>query len=154
MKLAELKNHLASHVERQLRFVLPDGERIPAHAHITEVARIDKRFIDCGGVFRTDKFCRFQVWVADDLDHRFTAGKLLGILRQAAPVLNGDDLEVDIEHEREYITQHPVASVEPEGSELLLRLSTRHTDCLAKDTCGTASPTNQAIAFRPLKRGI
>jgi hypothetical protein len=31
----------------KVRFMLPDGGLIPAHAHVTEVGRVDKRFIDC-----------------------------------------------------------------------------------------------------------
>ena len=148
MKLIGFKTLLARHPGLGLRFVLPDGERIPSHAHVTEVARIEKRLVDCGGTLRADAFCRLQIWVADDLGHRLTAGKLLGILDLAAPVLGGEDLDVDFEHELGFITQFPLAAVEAEGGELLLRLTTRHTDCLAKDRCLPAPVAPQAIGFR------
>ena len=48
MKLSEFTSHLGQSPERELRFVLPDGGFIEAHAHITEVGRVEKSFIDCG----------------------------------------------------------------------------------------------------------
>ena len=83
MKLNELKAALARHPETTLRFILPNGEAVPAHAHVTEVARIEKRFIDCGGTLRNDLMCRLQTWTANDYEHRLMAGKLLGILNKA-----------------------------------------------------------------------
>src|SRR5436305_15094515 len=112
MKLTEFKTHLSEDINRPLRIVMPNGETIPAHAHVTEVARIDKRFIDCGGTLRTDASCRLQTWVSDDIDHRLTAGKLAKILELAAPVLQSEELEVDVEHEVGVISQFPLGSVE------------------------------------------
>jgi len=99
MKLKELKQVLAQHPLAQVRFQLPNGDFAPAHSHVTEVARIDKRFIDCGGTLRTESLCRLQTWHADDIDHRLTAGKLAKIFTKAEGVLLTDDLEVDIEYE-------------------------------------------------------
>ena len=44
MKLNEFTNYLADAADRELRFVLPDGGMVEAHAHVTEVGRIDKAF--------------------------------------------------------------------------------------------------------------
>lgn len=154
MKISELKSALAANPEYNLRFVLPDGARVPAHAHVTEVARVEKRFVDCGGTLRNDVFCRLQTWVADDLHHRLNGGKLLGILAKAATILGPEDLDVDIEHEAGWISQFPLASCEPSGSELVLQLTARHTACLAEDRCmrppsGLAAFNPQAISFQP-----
>jgi hypothetical protein len=81
------------------RIVLPTGSKAPPHAHVTEVAPIEKKFIDCGGTFRTDSVCRLQTWFADDTNHRLTAGKLLAILDKSASFLKSDGLEVEVEHE-------------------------------------------------------
>jgi len=135
MKIAELKTHLAKHPTLKVRFHLPTDEQIPAHAHVTEVARIDKTFVDCGGTFRKESLCRLQTWTSDDADHRLTAGTLLKILNKGASFLETEELEVDVEHEAERITQFPLKAVEPAGSELILRLGERHTDCLAKEKC-------------------
>ena len=148
MHLSEFKVLLAQNPERNLRFQLPDGTMIPAHAHVSEVARVEKHFIDCGGVLRADAFCRLQTWVYEDTHHRLSAGKLLGILATAESILNREDLEVDVEHEVGFVTQMPLESMSVQGEELLLKLGHRHTDCLAKDRCQTAPPVPQTISFR------
>lgn len=157
MKLTELKAALARHPDSHLRFLLPDGRAIPAHAHVTEVARIDKRFIDCGGTLRTDAMCRLQTWVADDLHHRLRAGKLLGILGKASSVLQSEALDVDVEYEAGWISQFPLESIEERNGELIFRLTERHTACLAEDKCKVPAPglsafNSQAIHFQPLAK--
>ncbi len=151
MKLNELKSALTRNPENTLRFLLPNGELVPAHAHVTEVARIEKRFIDCGGTLRNDLWCRLQTWTANDYEHRLTAKKLLGILNKAASFLATEDMEVDVEHEVQFISQFPIASVELDGSQLLLKLTERHTACLALDKC--MPPENpKSIFFKPLPK--
>jgi hypothetical protein len=149
MKLYELKNILAQNPAALVRFHLPNGDFVPVHAHVTEVARIDKRFIDCGGTLRTDAQCRLQTWFADDVDHRLTAGKLAKILTLAESVLQTEDLDLDVEHEAGYITQFPLGSVEIANDEIILHLTERHTACLAMDKClPSAAPVSE---FNPLK---
>jgi Family of unknown function (DUF6428) len=149
MKLTEFKNELRKHPGANLRFMLPNQEVIPAHAHVTEVARIDKRFIDCGGTLRNDANCRLQTWFSDDLDHRLTAGKLVKILDLAAPILGTSDLDVDVEHEVGFISQFPIGSVEISEKEILIRLTERHTECLAPEKCKPAArPVSES---NPLK---
>lgn len=146
MKLVELKRHLSQFPSANMRFLLPDGSFVPAHAHVTEVARIDKQFVDCGGTLRNDSVCRLQTWVADDFHHRLTAGKLLKILDQAKSFLVSDDLEVDIEHEAGLISQFPLEAIEASQNEIILRLTERHTACLAPDKCKPVSPTQPVYA--------
>ena len=148
MKLHELKKLLAPQPAANIRFQLPDGTFAPAHSHVTEVARIDKRFIDCGGTLRTDSLCHLQTWSADDVDHRLTAGKLLKIFSLAENVLLTDDLDVDIEHEVGFITQFPLGSVEAANGEVIFHLTERHTACLAMDKC---LPPAKPSEFSPLK---
>ena len=149
MKVSELKNELAKHPTANVRFILPNGDSVPTHAHVTEVARIDKRFIDCGGTLRNDSLCRLQTWFSDDVDHRLTAGKLSKILEKAGSVLMSDELDVDVEHEVGFITQFPLESVEVSPEEITLRLGERHTACLAMDKCKLTPAA--ASDFNPLK---
>jgi len=149
MKLHELKNVLAQTPAALVRFRLPNGDFVPAHAHVTEVARMDKRFIDCGGTFRTDSLCRLQTWFAYDTDHRLTAGRLAKIFALAESVLLTDDLDVDVEHELGYITQFPLGSVEVANNEVVLHLTERHTACLAIEKC--LPPAAPVSEFNPLK---
>lgn len=139
---------LAEQPEARLRFRLPNGEFAPAHVHITEVARVDKRFIDCGGTLRTESFCRLQTWHANDVEHRLTAGKLSKIFAKAVGVRLADDLEVDVEHEVGFISQFPLDAIEATAGELVFRLGVRHTVCLAEDKC---LPPPTRSEFDPMK---
>jgi hypothetical protein len=135
MLLAEFKKVLAENAARNIRFILPMGSKVPPHAHVTEVARMDKKFIDCGGTFRTETLCRLQTWFADDTDHRLTTGKLLGILEKSAAFLETDDLEVDVEYEAPFVSQFPIKKVEVQDDVLIVQLGIKHTACLAEDRC-------------------
>jgi hypothetical protein len=135
MNIAEFKKHLRTHPTATLRFQLPDGGLIPAHAHITEVARVDKTFVDCGGTVRKLSTCVLQTWVADDVDHRFAPAKLADVMDKAAGILGGDDLPVEIEHEDFLISQFPISSVHAEQGALVFGLTSKHTDCLAREEC-------------------
>ena len=135
MKTSEFKAHLETHPEYELRFVLPDGDVVPAHAHITEAGRVDKTFIDCGGTVRTNSNCMLQAWVADDVEHRLAPGKLARVLDLAAPIFRGDDLEIEVEYEDCAISQFPVREASVADGVLTFTLGSKHTDCLAKDVC-------------------
>jgi hypothetical protein len=141
MTLSTLLDALsAAHPDTALRVELPDGSAVPAHFHVTEVGRVRKDFIDCGGTVRSWERCVLQVWVADDRDHRVSAGKLAKIIRLAAPIL-GDhaDAEVEVEYDVGVITQFPVLAVgRTTGAGIVLRLGGKHTACLAPDRCGVA----------------
>lgn len=148
MKLSELKSILTEHSEARLRFRLPNGEFAPAHVHVTEVARVDKRFIDCGGTLRTESYCRLQTWHANDVEHRLTAGKLSKIFGKSNEVGLTDDLAVDVEHEVGFISQFPVESIVASAGELVFQLGVRHTACLAEDKC---LPPPKRAEFDPMK---
>lgn len=135
MKTSAFLTHLNTHPEKELRFLLPDGGFIPFHAHITEAGRMDKTFLDCGGTLRRTSACLLQAWVADDTDHRITAGKLAAILDLAAPLLGSDDLDVEVEYQEEWISQFPVLDAAVADGTLTFPLGLKHTDCLAKDLC-------------------
>jgi hypothetical protein len=149
MKISELKNTLAKYPDHVVRFALPTGSSVPPHAHVTEVARIDKSFIDCGGTPRTESLCRLQTWFADDTDHRLTAGKLLKILNLSANIVKDDSLEVEIEHEAPFISQFPISGIKITGTSLTVELGIKHTDCLAKDIC-TPPKRVGTMHFAPL----
>src|ERR1700690_153393 len=100
MNLAELKAILREHQEKQLIFLLPDGDSIPPDFHVTEVGHVVKNFVDCGGTVRSAAACVLQAWTAaGDHGHRLSAGKLASILELARAVVPSDDLDVEIEYE-------------------------------------------------------
>lgn len=129
MKLSEIKNQLNS-LEKVV-FTLPSGESVPAHFHVTEVGIITKDFIDCGGTVRHDKVANFQLWEADDYDHRLGAQKLLGIIALSEKVLGMEDLDVEVEYQSTTIGKYGI-----EFQNGAFQLINKQTDCLAKDKCG------------------
>jgi hypothetical protein len=135
MTVDELLPVLSDNADAALHVMLPSGEFVPAHFHVTEVGRVQKDFIDCGGTVRSAAACVLQVWVADDTDHRLAAGKLAKIVRLAAPVLEATDLPVEVEYEVGAISQYPLTAAEVTPSGVLFHLGSKHTACLARDRC-------------------
>jgi hypothetical protein len=135
MTVSQLKAALAAAPDLPLTVLWTDGEAIEPHFHVTEVGRVQKDFVDCGGTVRRLVTCLLQTWVGDDVDHRITGGKLLKAFAHAAPVLGNEDLPVELEYETCNVVQLVVASAERQGDQLVLQLGSKHTDCLAKELC-------------------
>ena len=119
-----------------MHWMLPDKSFIPTHYHITEVGRLQKDFIDCGGTVRSLTSCLLQIWVANDTEHRLETTKLATIMQIAKPLLKSDDLPVEVEYEEDVVSQYPVASAEITPAGVLFYLGTKHTACLAPEKCG------------------
>ena len=137
--LSALKAALAQAPQLPLTVIWADGEPIEAHFHVTEVGRVQRDFVDCGGTVRRVVTCLLQTWVGEDTDHRLTAGKLLKALAHAAPVLGSEDLSVEFEYESCNVVQLVLAEVRQESDRFILQLGKKHTDCLAKELCVPAS---------------
>ena len=129
MKLSEIKNHLLS-VEA-VNFKLPDGKYVPEHFHVTEVGLISKHFIDCGGIERLEKIINFQLWNANDFEHRLKPQKLLHIINLSETKLGIEDFDIEVEYQSETIGKYDLAF---DGDNFVLTAKT--TSCLAKDKCG------------------
>lgn len=139
VNLTAFRSVLSSTPGAGVHLMLPDGDFVPAHFHVTEVGRVRKDFIDCGGTIRSATSCVLQVWVADDLAHRLDTSKLAGILRMAEPLLGSDDPPVEVEYKRGVTAVYPVAAAEVTPSGVLFHLGTKHTECLAPDRCGVGA---------------
>ena len=137
MNLGSLRTNLHEHPAKNISFILPDGEPIPAEFHITEVGHVVKNFIDCGGTVRRTETCLLQAWVAgNDPAHRLTSAKLRGILELSARIVPSEALEVEVEYEPCAVAQYKVESVAAAGNELRFQLAHKSTDCLAREACG------------------
>lgn len=136
MTIKEFRSILEAHPEALVHWRLPDGSYVPVHYHITEVGRVRKDFVDCGGTARSLSYCALQVWVADDVDHRLDAGRLLGIMKAGEGLLGSDELPVEIEYESGAFSQYPVVGAEPTSCGLVFRLGGKQTACLAPQKCG------------------
>src|SRR5690606_5252801 len=129
MKLSEFKEHLKA--SKQIAFRSPDGRLVPTHFHVTEVGKINKHFIDCGGTVRNEEVVNFQLWNANDYNHRLHPEKLVHIIELSEKVLGLQDSEIEVEYQGETISKFGVGF---NGTNFLL--ITKQTDCLAKDNCG------------------
>jgi len=129
MKLSEVKEALKGMSE--LKFLLEDGTTVPAHFHVTEVGSVKRHFIDCGGTVRKDEAVNFQLWSANDHDHRLAATKLLSIIKLSEDKLGLTDKEVEVEYQS---TTKGIYGLKFDGDSFVL--TNTETDCLAKDNCG------------------
>lgn len=129
MKLSEIKTAL-SHLET-IAFQLPNGELVANHFHVTEVGKVTKHFIDCGGTIRKEEVANFQLWEANDYDHRLHPEKLVKIIQLSEKVLEIGDLDIEVEYQGQTIEKF---NLDFDGKNFLL--TSTHTDCLAKDSCG------------------
>jgi len=130
MKLSEIKQILPGLT--RIDFQTESGARVPEHFHVTEIGRVTRHFIDCGGVLRNETLVNFQLWNADDYEHRLKPGKLLHIIELSEQKLGIDAAwEVEVEYQTETIGRY---ALEFNGTHFILK--NKQTACLAMDACG------------------
>ena len=130
MKLSEIKNHLKN--LEQITFKLPNGGLVANHFHVTEVGKVTKSFIDCGGKVRNEEVINFQLWEENDYDHRLHPERLVAIIELSEKLFKFDDLEIEVEYQgKETIGKY---GLDFDGTNFLL--TSKLTACLAKDACG------------------
>jgi len=129
MKLSEIKQIL--NTIEAVNFQLPDGKSVPEHFHVTEVGLITKNFIDCGGTIRKETVVNFQLWDANDFEHRLKPQKLIDIIELSEKVLGIEDFEIEVEYQDTTIGKYDLGF---NGKDFLLL--NKQTACLAQDQCG------------------
>jgi hypothetical protein len=129
MKLSEVKSIVNK--LKTIGFQLPNGELVPSHFHVTEVGKIVKHFIDCGGTIRKEEVVNFQLWNANDYDHRLHPEKLLQLIELSEKALAIEDLEVEVEYQAVTIGKFGL-----DFNGKYFELTAKQTDCLAKENCG------------------
>lgn len=130
MKLSEIKQILIT--AETVEFKLENGSFVPEHFHVTEIGVISKHFIDCGGTVRNEKVANFQLWDANDFDHRLKPAKLQKIITLSEKILHIDDLEIEVEYQSDTIGKYDLGF---DGKYFLLL--SKKTACLASDNCGS-----------------
>ena len=130
MKLSEIKKALQK--LETIAFQLPNGELVPNHFHVTEVGKVTKNFIDCGGTVRNEEVVNFQLWEANDYDHRLHPEKLVHIIELSEKIIGIGDLEIEVEYQM--ASTIGKFNLDFDGTNFLL--TSKVTDCLAKDNCG------------------
>lgn len=129
MKLSAIKEILTS--LENVEFQLEDGTFVPEHFHVTEVGQIAKNFIDCGGTIRKETVVNFQLWNADDYEHRLKPKKLLQIIALSEDKLGIEDNEIEVEYQSDTIGKY---DLDFNGKHFILK--NKKTACLATDACG------------------
>ena len=129
MRLSKLKEILKD--QDTLLIELENGQRVPPHFHVTEVGQVTKKFIDCGGTVRNELKVNFQLWEANDYDHRLRAYKLLDIINLSEKELHLADAEIEVEYQGNTIGKY---GLDFNGEKFIL--TSTMTDCLALDSCG------------------
>jgi Family of unknown function (DUF6428) len=133
MTLRKLHSVLQTNPELFPRFVLPDGDYIPAHAHVTEVGHVVRHFIDCGGLTGKEERAVLQTHVGNDTDHRLRSDVFAKILELGNRVIPSADLDVDVEYDCCVVSQYPIADARPDGEHLNLILRRGRTQCRAQE---------------------
>jgi len=73
----------------------------------------------------------FQLWEANDFEHRLAPEKLLTIIELSEYKLGINDLEIEVEYQTNTIGKYGMSFT---GS--AFNLITKTTNCLASDSCG------------------
>lgn len=129
MKLSAIKEILPT--LNNVEFQLANGTFVPEHFHVTEVGVVTKHFIDCGGTIRNEKVVNFQLWNANDFEHRLKPTKLLNIIELSEEKLGMEDAEIEVEYQAETIGKY---DLDFNGQHFVLK--NKQTACLAEDACG------------------
>jgi len=133
MTLHDLQHALEANPKRLPRFVLPNGDYVPQHAHVTEVGHVVRNFIDCGGLTGKEEKVVLQTHVGNDTDHRLRSDRFAKILRLGNRVIPSADFDVDVEYDCCVVAQYPIAQATPEGNHLNLILQRGRTQCRARE---------------------
>ncbi|KQC32352.1 hypothetical protein AAU57_02665 [Nonlabens sp. YIK11] len=129
MKLSQFTEQLSN--LNRISFQLEDGTEVPGHFHVTEVGKVHRHFIDCGGKEREETVVNFQLWNANDYDHRLHPEKLAQIVALSKERLNLPDAEIEVEYQAGTIGKYGL-----EFKEGRFVLTNKQTACLAEDACG------------------
>lgn len=131
MKLSEFKEILKG--QDRIGFQLENGTIVPGHFHVTEVGKVHRHFIDCGGKEREETVINFQLWNADDYDHRLHPEKLMQIIDLSIDRLNLPDAEIEVEYQSGTIGKYGI-----DFQNGIFVLTNKQTACLALDACGVS----------------
>ena len=104
MKLSQVKNILKA--LETVNFILSDGTAVPEHFHITEIGLITKNFIDCGGIVRKETAINFQLWDANDFDHRLKPQKWINTIELSEKVLGIEYFDIEIDYQDQSIGKY------------------------------------------------
>ncbi len=137
LTFAQLKSVLEAGSNKTVKFVLPDENCVPMHAHITDVGTVFRHLMDCGGQTRQEAYVVLQLWVGADRGHRLKGQTLLNILEQSQVVL--DELadselpSVMVEYQTNSLSLYRLEDAMVGDEVLVFELAALSTQCLAAE---------------------
>jgi hypothetical protein len=132
MKISQFKSALQlAKPDSNPVFLQVNGLAITAHYHITEIGLVIKNYVDCGGVVRQERKASLQIWLANDIDHRLSAQKLLEIIEKSEQLFGLKDEELEVEYQGDTIETYGIMA-----QDFGFQLTAKKTTCLASDHCG------------------
>lgn len=142
MNFENVKNILAENPSKSITFTLPNGEKVPASFHITDLGVVQKHLIDCGGQTRTEEQVHLQLWTGKDVDHRVTTDTANFILDQSQSVIDRikdpKSAEVLVEyqldwHDMPVFSLFTINDMQASEDQVSITLGTIQTTCLAAE---------------------
>ena len=135
MIFKEFQRILYANPAKQIRFILPNGETVPKHYHITDVCSVFKNAIDCSGHTREEAHVHIQLWLGADKEHHLHSDTAVKILQQSQEILKQiTDLAntpVVIEYQTEVTGLYQIREANISESEIVFTLQNIQTQCLA-----------------------
>ncbi|MCP4098868.1 MAG: hypothetical protein GY880_00005 [Planctomycetaceae bacterium] len=146
MNLQEFKTALSDKPAHELGIQFDSGIVLPPHFHITEIGKVTKDFVDCGGTRRTTISCVLQTFIATDFDHRLKTDKLSTIIEKASALELDESTPVEIEIQTDTIGTYAVTGCLVSDGKVTFEVAAKQTACLAPDQCGIDSVPTIEIA--------
>lgn len=128
---------LKANPDLPVTFIFPDKRTaVPPHFHLTEVGKLNKKFVDCGGVQHECTCCSLQLWVKDDYDHRLNSNKFAEIVERSLQLFTCNEVPLVVEWDVGTTALFKVDDAQVQQGNIFVLLEPKNTDCLAKDKCG------------------
>lgn len=136
MNLDEFTTALSDQPDHELGIQFDSGIVLPPHFHVTEIGKVTKDFVDCGGTRRTTTSCVLQTFIATDFEHRLKTDKLSTIIEKAAVLQLDLSTPVEIEIQTDTIGTYAVTTSFVSDGKVTFTVASKQTACLAPDKCG------------------
>lgn len=150
MNLQEFTTALSDNSDHELCIQFDSGVVLPPHFHVTEIGKVTKDFVDCGGTRRTAISCVLQTFIATDFDHRLNTDTLATIIKKASVLELEVSTPVEIEIQTDTIGTYSVTSCLASDGKVTITVASKQTACLAPDKCGIDSlPTLEVTTPDP-----
>ena len=152
MKTSEFLALLNDHKNKELLFEYLPGKFVGANYHITEIKNITVDAVDCGAGTDFWKETVIQLWESPTEKDKvafMTAFKALGILNKVdrmKPMERSSEVRFEYSNDEFHTAQLFVDDYVYNENKIILKLTSKKTDCKAKETCGVEETAETTTA--------